>query len=151
MRYFALIISTVVVCLIHPSVYAGEPNAAYMLDMAEKLNGHRRTLVEMRKGVPSDDWFNVLELMSNALKSTDDAYALAILLYLRSNMVDKSDWAVVNVVLKHEKTSFEATCRTNIERINVQIGSARSPGVVSEGEHLRDDLVAVCDRVKSMK
>ena len=148
MRYFALVIS---LCFIHLSAYADDANATYMWQMAKKLNQHFGNLNNMHGSLPPSDASITDELGFVAIGRSSEVSTIKDLLYLRSRMVDKSDWAEVNGILTNWRTLFVDFCPESIKHINAQIGLAKSPAVVSEGEHLRDDLVEVCDRLKRLK
>ena len=151
MRHLALIVSTAVVCLFYSTVYAQETTAAALLAINKKMVKHMDILKDMRKGVRPDDRFNVDQMWAVVLQKGLEANAITDLLIIREKMLNQGDRETVNDVFTNHKILFADSCNESIKYLNVMIGSAQSPGLALEGEHLRGDIMAVCDRVRSIK
>ena len=122
-----------------------------MFQLGSKLNRHVVTLTDMYSSLSVTD-----QAFANTITNATTIRAIQLinigeLLSIAERMVDKSDWAVVHKSITNYKNLFDSSCIANVQLINKSLGLARSTAVVSEAEHLRDDLAAVCDRVKSMR
>ena len=148
MRYLML---NIALCFFHVSVHAQSPTSVDLFQLALKFNNHISTLSDMSNTVSTRDKVIIDQLQSSVLYNTTQGTNMADLLRIAERMVDKSDWTVVHDALTNHKSMFENSCQNYVKYINSQIGLVQSRGLVSEAEHIRDDLTTLCDRVKAMK
>ena len=119
--------------------------------MAGKLLVHAQNFTNMSDSLSGKELSISMELYSVAMSALSRANEITDLLYLRSAMVNSADSIEVQGVLKENKDSFMKECSEDLSHITAQIAFSYSPAVVSEGEHLRDDLTLICERVSSLK
>lgn len=151
MRHAIITLGTVAACLfLLLPAHAEDSSYDRLLAMNTKLLRHAQNLADMLPAMSTNDASTLTEMHTVADTSNDAAGFILDLLYLAAVMASNADRTEVKFVLNTHRTRFDKACRENIRYLNVQIGTTQSSGLASEGGHLRDDLVTICDYVRSL-
>lgn len=152
MRRHALILCCAAILFFYGSLAFAQKSADKVLDgYGEKVLNHAQNLLNMAEALTGTDSDVAMELNVVASSASDRVGFLSDLLLLRAMMVNSLDRTSVLRVFQRNKKYFLKLCDNDSARISHQIAHAHSPAVVSEGEHLRDDLDKTCNYVRSIE
>lgn len=151
MRKLTAILCCSTVLLLHGAQANAKDSSDMMLDMVDKLLSHSENFNNMEESLSGVDHDVAAELEVTAMSAADHINFFSDLLDLRSVMVNRLDKVEVQRTLKTHKASLAKQCPLFSKHITQQMAFAHSPAVVSEAEHLRDDVASACERVRSLK
>ncbi|HTQ74564.1 MAG TPA: hypothetical protein VMI74_09770 [Burkholderiales bacterium] len=115
-----------------------------MHNHAENLNAFSRTSSELDRSVARELYWNAASL-ADSLDSVADLYSLYTV------METKNDKAEARKSLDSSIKHLLSVSNLEIRIVNGEISDARSPAIGSEGEHLRDDIRVLQERLHRLR